>query len=275
MNRIVRVSPDAAATARDVATFVLRTLADAIEMRGSASFVVAGGSTPMAVYRLLAENESFRWHDLDVFFGDDRYVPVNSRDRNERAVREAWLDHVSIPADRIHAMPAAPEGADDDEAAGARPSLDEEAARYEATVRRVLERRTERRDPSAPPTTFDLVLLGVGPDGHTASLFPGDPALDVQGRLVAGVPRSPTPPEVPRLTLTLEAIRASRAVAMLATGRSKCSVVAEILGAGDPTDDTATASSTALPAGRTRSQTGSVLWFLDAAAAGDGPLASG
>jgi len=267
MSRLVRVSPNAAAAARDVAAFILRELRAAIRERGHATFVAAGGSTPLEVYRLLARSrDRFPWPALDVFFGDDRYVPAESPDRNERAVREAWLDRVPLPADRIHAMPAAPAERD-----ASSPSLDDEATRHERTLRDALAARGATARGAA---LFDFVLLGIGTDGHTASLFPGDPALEVEDRWVAAVAQSPTPPRVPRLTLTLEAIRAARTVAILATGESKRPVVAAIL-ATDGGDSEARSGGTTdvgtrLPAARVRSQTGSVAWFLDAAACPEG-----
>jgi len=162
MSRLVRVSPNAAAAARDVAAFILRELRAAIRERGHATFVAAGGSTPLEVYRLLARSrDRFPWPALDVFFGDDRYVPAESPDRNERAVREAWLDRVPLPADRIHAMPAAPAERD-----ASSPSLDDEATRHERTLRDALAAR-------GATAQVKLIDAGDGVQGEALRILAG------------------------------------------------------------------------------------------------------
>jgi 6-phosphogluconolactonase len=150
---------------------------------------LAGGSTPRALYEALREDD-LPWAEVDVFFGDERCVPPEHPDSNEGMARRALLDRV--PA-RVHAM------------GGARC----DPAAYERELAAVFG--------AGQPTAFDVALLGLGEDGHTASLFPGDPALTERGRLVARVER----PDHPRLTLTPTALSAARVALFLVAGASK------------------------------------------------------
>ncbi len=152
------------------------------------TLALAGGSTPRALYQALAEVD-YPWSEVDVFFGDERCVPPDHPDSNFRMAHRALLSKVAA---RVHRMPAE--------------SCDPIA--YERELAGAL-------GPGAP--TLDLVLLGLGDDGHTASLFPGDPALEERDRLVARVER----PDHPRLTLTLPVLSAARVAAFLVSGESK------------------------------------------------------
>jgi 6-phosphogluconolactonase len=180
-------------SAEDVAAAAAAEISDAI-WKGARTLVLAGGTTPKRCYELLAAME-IEWGRVSVLFGDERCVPPDHPESNYRMAREALLDRVA-PATvyRIPAELGAEEGAE----------------LYEPVVARL--------------TPLDVVVLGVGEDGHTASLFPGHPALEAKS-LVTGIHDSPKrPPE--RVTLTLNALQAARIVIILATGAGKAGAVA-------------------------------------------------
>jgi 6-phosphogluconolactonase len=180
------------------------------------------------------------WHALDVWWGDERFLPAGHPDRNETAARAALLDHVD--AGRVHPMPG-PDGPDG-------PDPEAAAERYAALLA-----AAAVPEDHGPVPSFDLLLLGIGPDGHTASIFPGQPAV-YDERPVVAVRGAPKPPPT-RLTLTLPAINAAREVWVVAAGEEKAAAVAFALsGAG------AIQVPAAGVAGRVRT-----LWLLDRAAA--------
>lgn len=184
------VLPDPAAVARAAAAFILQCASDAITARGRFSLVLAGGRTPLAAYRLLAQAQidAGRWH---IYFGDERCLPPEDPQRNSLAARQAWLDASGIPGDQIHIMPA---------------ELGAEAAagQYARTI--------------AGAQPFDLVLLGMGEDGHVASLFPGQ---EHPARLsVVPVRDAPKPPP-DRVSLSYDCLCAARQRLLLVTGAGK------------------------------------------------------
>lgn len=202
---------------------------------------LTGGSTIAPVYRALA---SPPWRDripvdrIDWFFGDERFVPPGHELGNAAQARATLLDPLGVPADRVHAMPtdaATPQAAADAYAGML-------VARYGA----------DRLDPSRP--LFDLVLLGMGPDGHVASLFPGQPGVDETGRWVVGVAEAGLAPFVPRVSLTLPALASSRALLFIVAGSDKRPALSRVLSGDD------------LPAARVRSM-GPVVWLVDRGAA--------
>lgn len=232
----MEILPDPPALARHVAEWMTAT---ALTAKGPFSVSLSGGSTPKALYELLASDEfrgRFPWKQVSWYWGDERFVPRDHPESNYRMVREAMLAKAPVPPENIHPMPT--------------DGTPEEAARkYERTLQRPYGAPT--LDPSKP--LFDITLLGLGTDGHTASLLPGDPALEERERWV--VPVSHGRPEV-RITLTLPAINSSRHVAFLVAGRSKTAALASVR-AGD----------SRLPAARVR-PAGELIWFVDRAAAG-------
>lgn len=230
----------AAAAADRVAALARR----AVESRGRFAVALAGGSTPRPVYARLA-GDDLPWASIDVFWGDERCVPPDHDHSNYRMARETLLDAVPLPAARIHRI------------RGEEPDPEVAADLYERTLRR------ELGSPGEGAPRLDLVLLGLGPDGHTASLFPRTPALDALDRLVAVVRASePTllPPVVERITLTPPAIDAARHVVFLVAGEEKADAVAAVL-ADEGEDD-------AWPARHVRPDDGELVWLLDEAAAG-------
>ncbi len=178
---------------------ILDAAARAIDQRGQFLIVLAGGITPAGVYRMLraADTDWLRWH---VYFGDERCLPVSDAERNSRMAADAWLDDVSIPRHQIHALPAelGPESA---------------ALAYSDTLRTVGD--------------FDLVLLGLGEDGHTASLFPGhDWGVASNAPDVLAIFDAPKPPPQ-RVSLSARRLSRARAVLFLVEGQTKRNAVAQ------------------------------------------------
>jgi 6-phosphogluconolactonase len=221
MERIVCDSKDLPARA---AARIALELTKAIHERGRASLALAGGTTPKATYEALA-GLPLDWSLVDIFFGDERCVPAEHEDSNYRMAKAALFDRVAIPGERIHRMRG--ELADRDEA----------ARRYEAEL----------------PAALDVVVLGIGEDAHTASLFPGSEALREEARRVLPVTGPKPPPE--RLSLTPPALRAARVCIVLASGAGKAEPVRR--GLKDPLDIVQTPIQLARDG----------VWFLDAAAA--------
>ncbi|ACG73647.1 6-phosphogluconolactonase [Anaeromyxobacter sp. K] len=230
---------DAADLARAAAEDVARRAEEAVAARGRFAVALAGGSTPRALYALLADpaapwRERVPWARTEIWFGDERCVPPDHPDSNYRTAREALLEHVHAAA--VHRIE------------GERPPA-EAAAGYEAALRRAAE-------PDGSPPRLDLVLLGLGADGHTASLFPGSPALDERARWVA----APFVPAVGahRITLTLPVLERARAIAFLVSGAAKRAALGQLLAPGAPS----------IPAARVRPLDGALLVLADRAAAG-------
>ena len=203
---------------------------------------LAGGSTPRGLYTLLATGAQFRtavpWDQCEVFWGDERHVRPDHADSNYRMAREAMLSRVPVPEAQIHRI--AGELADPDAA----------ATEYEGVVRQVLAGRGE-------VPAFDLILLGLGADGHTASLFPGTTALTERQRLVVSTRVDKL--GASRITMTLPLIYASRQVLFLAAGADKAPAVRDVLVAGPQGPD--------LPARLVSPPDGRVRWVIDQAAA--------
>jgi 6-phosphogluconolactonase len=187
---------------------------------GRFAICLTGGSSPAGLYALLATEpygQAWPWPRIHVFWGDDRFVPHDDPRSNFGAARRLLLDHVPIPPANIHPISAS---------AG---SPQAAAHQYEAELRRFY--GAERLDPAR--ALFDVVLMGVGGDGHTASLFPGQATLDEQERWVVGVPEAGLAPFVPRVTLTLPALAATREMLFLVDGEGKRGVMARVLAGAD------------------------------------------
>jgi 6-phosphogluconolactonase len=202
---------------------------------GYFNVVLAGGSTPKQLYEALAKTSHLSWERVRLFWGDERYVPSDHPDSNYRMVKEALLNHVDIPADQIFPFPTS----------NSDPRVD--AQNYRDQLKSLFQEEWP---------IFDLILLGVGTDGHTASLFPATAALTVQDQWTAVGNKDGEP----RLTLTIPVLNQARQVVFLVTGASKASIVQEIL-----TSDPHLPAQQIQPVGR-------LLWFLDAAAASSLPL---
>jgi 6-phosphogluconolactonase len=248
---LVHRDPDELAAA--VAARLLTRMVDVQSARGEASLVLTGGSIARKVLEAVRDSPArgaVDWPRLDVWWGDERFLPAGDAERNETLAREALLDHVPVDAARVHPMPPSdgPDG-DDPEAA---------AARYAGELA-----GAARPEDHGPSPSFDVTLLGVGPDGHIASLFPGLPAV-YDERPVVAVRGSPKPPPT-RISLTVPTIQRSREVWVVVAGEDKAKAVTLALSGAGPTQVPAAAAS-----GRDRT-----LWLLDRAAAGTLPARLG
>ncbi len=234
----LRVCADLADLSRQAAEAALVTINDAVRTSGTCSIVLSGGSTPRTLYGLLASDfrAQILWANVQVFWGDERYVPPEDSRSNYRMAKEALLDHVPCPAANIHPMLTR------------FPSADAAARDYERTLRNHFVGEWPH---------FDLVLLGIGDDGHTASLFPGSLALAERTRWVVAA-QAPVEPQS-RLTLTLPVLSRAATVHVLVAGASKREALRHVLeGAGDWIK---------YPAAGVRCGTGSVIWWADSDAA--------
>jgi len=233
--RVISVS-DANALAKAAADRILARIA---ANRGRLAVCLTGGSSPRQLYRLLA-TEAYRsripWDRVHWFIGDERFVPADDPLNNMGTARRMFLDS-HAPAANIHPIPT--DTADPREA----------ARRYENELQSFYgaDRLDSRR------LLFDVVLMGVGPDGHTASLFPNYPALEETDRWVVGVPEAHVEPFVPRVTLTLPALGSCREMLFEVSGSDKRAILTRVLDGED------------LPANRAHS-TGDTIWLVDKAA---------
>ena len=240
------VHRDAGLLAKAVAARAITALVDAQAARGSASIVLTGGGIGIATLRAIRESpalDAVDWHQVDVWWGDERFVARDSDDRNEKAAREALLDHVDLDPDRIFAMGWAGGVDGEDPAAG--------AARYAE----LLASRVRPGDPGPTPR-FDILLLGLGPEGHVASIFPESPAAEEQEQPVVAVINCPKPPPT-RISLTPSAITSALEVWVVAAGKEKAEAAQLALTGSKPVDVPAAGA-----AGEKRT-----LWLLDKAAA--------
>jgi 6-phosphogluconolactonase len=234
-HHVIAVS-DPAALAKAAAERVLARIA---ANRDRAAICLTGGSSPKQLYQLLATDpwrSRIPWDRVHWFIGDERFVTANDPLNNMAMARRIFLD-ACAPAANIHPIPT--DAADPDQAARA----------YESELQSFYGAAT--LDSSRP--LFDVVLMGVGPDGHTASLFPGYPAIKKTARWVVGVPKAHVEPFVPRVTLTLPALGSCREMLFEVAGSDKRAILTRVLDGEN------------LPAGRARS-TGETVWLVDQAA---------
>jgi 6-phosphogluconolactonase len=249
----VLIHRDAELLAKAVAARLVTRLVDISASRGHASLVLTGGGIGTQVLAELAAapaRDAVDWRLLDIWWGDERFLPAGHPDRNETGARAALLDHVDVTPSRVHPMPG-PDGPDGDNPEAA-------AARYARWLRDAAPPEDHGESPS-----FDVLMLGIGPEGHVASLFPGQPAL-YEERTVVAVHGSPKPPPI-RLTMTLPAIRTAREVWIIASGPDKSGAIRLALSGAGPVQVPAAGA-------RGRQQT---LFLLDRAAAARVPAELG
>ncbi|QSJ14504.1 6-phosphogluconolactonase [Nostoc sp. UHCC 0702] len=234
MNKTVEVLPDQSALVARSLELILSKLETAIEQQGRFTIALAGGSTPKPLYEAIA-TQKLPWDKIHVFWGDERYVPPDHPDSNERMTRQAWLNRVDIPAANIHAVPTL----SGDPAAS--------AAEYEQHIQQFFD--------SAPGEfpSLDVVLLGMGDDAHTASLFPHTEALKVRDRLITVGNKDGNP----RITFTYPFINSARSVIFLVAGANKRAALAQVFA---PVADDSTYPSRLIQAQE------ELWWLLDAAA---------
>ncbi|MGB8064741.1 MAG: 6-phosphogluconolactonase [Candidatus Sulfotelmatobacter sp.] len=220
---------------------VIKATNEAVAERGRFAIALSGGSTPKSLYNLLATNARtvLPWDKMFFFWGDERHVPPTDPESNYRMTDEAMLAKVPVPPGNVFRIPAE------------NPDAAAVAEDYEKTLRKFF-----KLDPDSVPR-FDLILLGLGPDGHTASLFPGTAALHEKSRLVVAnwVEKLKTH----RLSLTLPVLNAARCVAFLVSGTDKATVLKTVLEEDAPGEQ--------YPAKLVRPSDGNLVWLLDRAAA--------
>ena len=242
MSTVVEIFPES----RTLVAAAARRLVDAIEAavaaRGRALIVLTGGSNGIGLLRSLATaGREIDWSKVHLFWGDERYVPEDDDERNDKQAREALLDRIDIPSSNVHPMPASDGEFGTDLAAA--------ALAYEQLL-------AANAEPGQPVPNFDVHLLGMGPEGHINSLFPDTPAVLETTRMVVAVEDSPKPPPQ-RITLTLPAVQRSREVWLMVSGAAKADAVAAAVGGAPPVSVPA--------AGAVGLET--TLWLLDEEAA--------
>jgi 6-phosphogluconolactonase len=245
-NRIIEIVADADVLARTAADRIARAARESVDRCGRFTLVLTGGSTPEKTYVCLASPErsgAVDWSRTYLFFGDERFVPPEDPASNFGMARRSLLAHVPVPAAHIFPMTTS--------ATSAREAAEQYA--------RDLAHFCGLPAHSSPSPCFDLVLLGLGDDGHTASLFPGKPALNESEKWVTWSPPGRLPPPVDRITLTFPVFNAARQVLFLVSGERKADVLKEVLEEKPPRDK--------YPAAGVSPLSGTVTWLLDAAAA--------
>ncbi|MEM8830984.1 MAG: 6-phosphogluconolactonase [Cyanobacteria bacterium P01_G01_bin.19] len=198
MNKIIEVLSDKPALIERSTEIIIERLNQAIKSRDKFTIALSGGSTPKPLYEALSR-ESLPWSKIHVFWGDERYVPTDHQDSNQLMARTAWLDRVDFPAGNIHPMNTNAENAA------------QNAEEHEQELREFFQ------TPPGEFPKFDLILLGMGDDGHTASLFPHTEALSVSDRLITVGNKDGQP----RLTFTVPLINQARCVLFLVAGENK------------------------------------------------------
>ncbi len=226
------ICPDMEALTAQALLLVHKRVLAAIEQQGRATLVLAGGNTPRRLYQQIA-TQSWPWQHIHIFWGDERFVPHDHPESNYRMARETWLDHVPIPAGNLHPMPTVPL------------TPEAAAAAYEQELQAFF-----GLQPGEFPV-FDVILLGMGEDGHTASLFPHTAALQVCDRIVTVGQKG----EEPRLTLTIPTLNCGRCVVFLVAGANKAPAYSQVM-AGP-------ANGERFPAALIRPQAGELWWLVE------------
>lgn len=252
----VVVHPDADTLAEATAARLLLQLVDAQSVHRPVHVALTGGTIGIRLLAAAAQSpfrDAVDWTGVHVWWGDERFLPAGHAERNDVQARNALLDGLPLPPENVHHVPAS-----DEPGIG---SPEDAAERYAAELARFAGEpggsRAPASDDAGPAVpAFDVLLLGVGPDGHVASLFPGQDPIDVADRTVVAVHDSPKPPPE-RVSLTFPALEAAQEVWLVVAGADKADAVARALG-GAPVGETPAAG----PRGRRRT-----LWLLDVAAA--------
>ena len=236
----IAIFPDTNTLSQQAAQYIVRLASEAIVTRGRFTIALSGGSTPKILYGLLG-TEPYRgqinWASVEIFWSDERCVPPDSADSNYALAQEVLLSKIPIPANQVHRMPT--------------DQPDREAASREYTS------EMQRTFGTNGIPSFDLLQLGMGPEGHTASLFPHQESLHEQQRLVIPVIVPKPPP--PRLTFTPPLLNAARHVLFLVTGSEKAEAIQAVLEGPDQPEE--------YPAQIVRPPNGEVVWMLDTGAA--------
>jgi 6-phosphogluconolactonase len=244
-NSKLAICPDADALAARAAELIIEAARKAIDERGRFTLVLSGGSTPEKTYAALARNENrgaIDWSRTFLFVGDERFVPADDPANNFAMITRSLIERVSILPANVLPMRTA------------HPTVEAAASEYARTLAGFF-----GDSAGGPPPRFDMVLLGLGDDGHTASLFPGSPALDVHDVWVTSSPPGVLPPPVDRITLTFPILNRARDILFLVAGARKAPVVRRILRDAPPRAE--------MPAAGVRPDEGQVTWLVDSGAA--------
>jgi 6-phosphogluconolactonase len=242
VSTVIEIFPDSGVLVGAAGNRLIDTIQTAVAARGRALLVLTGGGNGIALLQYLGtQAKQIDWSKVHLFWGDDRYVPENDDERNDKQARAALLDHIDIPSGHVHTMPASDGEFGSD--------LGAAALAYEQVL-------AANAQPGDRAPNFDVHLLGMGPEGHINSLFPHTPAVRETTRMVVAVEDSPKPPPQ-RITLTLPAIQRSREVWLTVSGAAKADAVAAAIGGADPVSIPA--------AGAVGLET--TLWLLDEEAA--------
>ena len=243
MSTTVETYPDADALVAAAGDRLVDAILAAVDARGTAKIALTGGGTGIAMLKRVGERaDEIDWSRVHLFWGDERYVPEDDDERNDKQAAEALIDRIDIPPGNVHAMPASDGEFGED--------IDAAAVAYDHVL-------AANADGDEPTPAFDVHLLGMGPEGHVNSLFPHSAAVRETSRQVVAVEDCPKPPPR-RITLTLPAVQRSREVWLIVSGANKADAVAAALGGADPDEVPAAGA-----VGRE-----STVWLLDAAAAG-------
>jgi len=233
-------TPDAKEAAREACGRMVRPLREALRDRGSATLALSGGNSPNPAYTLLAQ-ETLDWNKIQIYWVDERCVPPDHPRSNFGSAKKAFLDHLTIPPENIHRMRG--------EIAPA-----EAASEYEGILRDTVKAKL------GGLPALDLVVMGIGDDGHTASLFPGEPTVHVTDRLVASVEAKGD--REARITLTTPVLENARASVIIVLGAAKHGPLERIWSTSGDVNET--------PSRIIRSFRGSITWVIDRAAGGMG-----
>jgi 6-phosphogluconolactonase len=235
----IRIFDDPPSLFRGAADEFASQAIEAVRAHGRFTVALSGGSTPKSLYSLLATNASLPWDKIYFFFGDERHVPPDNPESNYRMARESLLSKVPIPPQNIFRVPAE------------NPDANKAAEAYEQTLRKFFD------SPAKGFPHFDMILLGLGPDGHTASLFPGIPALQEKSRWVVAdwVEKFKTH----RITLTLPVLNNAAVVMFLVSGQDKAATLQEVLEGKQPGE--------LFPSKLVKPSNGELIWMVDRAAA--------
>jgi len=251
----VILHPDGDLLSRAAASRLLLTLLDAQSLHAPVHVALTGGSIGIAVLAAMARDplrDLVSWEDVHLWWGDERFLPTGHSDRNETQAREALLDHVPVREEHIHATPG--------------PDLVPDAA---TAARQYSAHLTTHAAPGSSLPQFSVVLLGVGPDGHVASLFPHRPAVAEDDVAAVAELESPKPPPQ-RVSLTLPTLNSGTQVWLMVSGAEKAPAVTAALTGRDVREESEVVEGPVVPAGRVRGRA-ATLWLLDVAAAADLP----
>jgi len=218
MSKIVEIFPDSETLVEAGSGRLVDAIHAAVAARGRALIVLTGSGNGIALLRYLKPPRQIDWSKVHLFWGDERYVPEDNDERNDKQARAALLDYIDIPSSQVHPMPASDGEFGTDVAAA--------ALAYEQLL-------AANAESGNPAPNFDVHLLGVGPEGHINSVFPNTPAVRETTRMVVEVEDSPKPPPQ-RITFTMPAVQRSREVLLLVSGAAKADAVAAAINGTDP-----------------------------------------